>query len=250
MAASNAKLGPQGSSHPVRLWQDPGFIWGVASLCLAVFSGLSSFDLNVSQHLFTPGVGFTYAETAWVVASYKWTPLVGRSILGLLLLVVLLRPLAAFLVRRYDLGPAAQNRQQRCHHMAVIALLCALLGPGLVVEALFKQALCRPRPVQVTVFDGDRPFQAAPQIRTHPEPHRSFVSSHAAAGFWLMSLGLTAGPAWRRRWFLIGVVTGGAIGLGRILQGGHFLTDIIFAFYAVWMPCEIVAAVDRRRQRR
>ncbi|CAH0353391.1 phosphatase PAP2 family protein [Aquabacterium sp. CECT 9606] len=250
MAASNAKLVPQGQSDPFRFWQNPGFIWGVASLCLAVFSGLSSFDLNVSQQLFTPGVGFTYAETAWVMASYEWTPLVGRTILGLLLLLVLLRPWAAFLVRRYDLGPAAQDRQQRCHHMAVIALLCALLGPGLVIEAWFKQALCRPRPVQVAVFGGDSPFQAAPQRRTHPEAHRSFVSSHAAAGFWLMSLGLTAGPTWRRRWFVIGIVTGAAIGLGRILQGGHFLTDIIFAFYAVWIPCEIVAALDRRWQRR
>ena len=49
----------------------------------------------------------------------------------------------------------------------------------------------------------------------------------------LMGLGLGCGPSWRRRWFLIGTVAGAVVGLGRIMQGGHFLSDIIFAFYAV-----------------
>jgi len=32
-----------------------------------------------------------------------------------------------------------------------------------------------------------------------------------------------------------------------MMQGGHFLSDVIFAFYAVWVPSELVAALDRRR---
>jgi len=46
---------------------------------------------------------------------------------------------------------------------------------------------------------------------------------------------------------LIGLVAGSVIGFGRILQGGHFLSDIVFAFYAVWLSCELVAWIDRRR---
>ena len=133
--------------------------------------------------------------------------------------------------------------------MAAVAVLCGVLGPGLVIEVWFKNTVGRPRPVQVVEFGGDQPFHGVFQPGSNPEKHRSFVSSHAAAGFWLLSLGLTAGPVWRRRWLVIGLVTGSLIGLGRMMQGGHFLSDIIFSFYAVWIPCEIVAAVDRRRHR-
>jgi len=68
--------------------------------------------------------------------------------------------------------------------------------------------------------------------------------------FWLMSLGLTCGPLWRRRWLLIGIVAGGVVGLGRMLQGGHFFSDILFAFFTVWLSCEIVAWLDKRRRSR
>lgn len=211
-------------------------------------AGLFSLDLKVAQFFFTPGMGFTYSQYPLVLASYKWTPVVGRAVLVALLLGVLLKPLMASLFRRGCASWASPERLARLDRMAMIALTCAMLGPGLVIEGGFKQALCRPRPAQVTTFGGDQAFQAVPKLRGHAEPHRSFVSSHAAAGFWLMSLGVTAGATWRRRWLAIGVVAGAAIGLGRILQGGHFLTDIIFAFYAVWIPCEIVKALDRRKQ--
>ena len=80
----------------------------------------------------------------------------------------------------------------------------------------------------------------------NPEAHRSFCSSHAAAGFALMGLGLTCGPVWRRRWFLIGLVSGAVIGAGRIMQGGHYLSDIVFSFYAVWLTSELVAYAFKR----
>jgi lipid A 4'-phosphatase len=40
------------------------------------------------------------------------------------------------------------------------------------------------------------------------------------------------------------------VGMGRILQGGHYLSDIIFAFYVVWLSCEWVAWMDHRRTMR
>ena len=60
----------------------------------------------------------------------------------------------------------------------------------------------------------------------------------------------TARREWRRRWFLIGLVSGAVIGAGRIMQGGHFLSDVIFAFYTVWLSCELVAWIDHRRLQR
>ena len=225
------------------------WIWAALFFCVAAFAKVPSLDLMVSQQLYTPGVGFVHAQDALVLASYDWTPVIGRSVLAALVVLALMGPILARLMRRQGWGNLAAQCLGPWRRMAAVAVLCGVLGPGLVVEVWLKNTVGRPRPVQVADFGGDQPFHGVLQQGSDPATHRSFVSSHAAAGFWLLSLGLTAGPVWKRRWLLVGLVTGSLIGLGRMLQGGHFLSDIIFSFYAVWIPCEIVAALDRRRQR-
>lgn len=227
-------------------------IWAGLFFGLAAFAKLPSLDLTVtSQCCFTHDAGFAHAHHLWVRALYEGTPLIGRSILAFLAVFALVSPLLAGLMRHQDRPALAERCLGPWRRMAVVAVICGVLGPGLVVEVWFKNTVGRPRPVQVAAFGGDEAFRGALQWGgPDPEHHRSFVSSHAAAGFWLMSLGLTSGPLWRRRWLFIGLASGGLIGMGRMLQGGHFLSDIIFAFYAVWVPCEIVMALDRWQQRR
>ena len=45
----------------------------------------------------------------------------------------------------------------------------------------------------------------------------------------LAAIGLLGTPARRRRWAHIGLAAGLVIGAGRVLQGGHFLSDILVA---------------------
>jgi lipid A 4'-phosphatase len=40
---------------------------------------------------------------------------------------------------------------------------------------------------------------------------------------------------------LVGLIVGSTVGMGRIMQGGHYLSDVVFAFYVVWLSCEGVA---------
>ncbi|MBC7700136.1 phosphatase PAP2 family protein [Aquabacterium sp.] len=230
--------------------EEARWIWAVLLFCLAAFAKWPNLDMMVSKQLYVPGQGFIHAQNALVQASYDWTPLIGRTILAGLVVLALLGPLLARLLRGQDLARLAAQCRGPWRRMAAVAVLCGVLGPGLVIEVWFKNTVGRPRPVQVATFGGDQSFHGVFQPGPEPKTHRSFVSSHAAAGFWLLSLGLTAGPVWRRRWLVIGLVTGSLIGLGRMMQGGHFLSDIVFSFYAVWIPCEIVAALDRRQRRR
>lgn len=225
------------------------WIWGLFFFCVAAFAKVPSLDLLASDYFYTPGPGFTHARHLLVLASYDWTPLIGRIILAALIVMALLSPVVAYLMRRQGREKTAQQWLGPWRRMAVMAVLCGVIGPGLVVEVWLKDTVGRPRPVQVTDFGGDQLFHGAFQPGPDPDQHRSFVSSHAAAGFWLLSLGLTFGPTWRRRWLLIGLATGSLIGLGRMMQGGHFLSDIVFSFYAVWIPCEIVAALVNRQAR-
>jgi lipid A 4'-phosphatase len=62
----------------------------------------------------------------------------------------------------------------------------------------------------------------------------SFVSGHAAVGFALMSIGMLSIRKRRRFWLAIGLIAGGAVGLARIAQGGHFFSDVVFSLIAVW----------------
>ena len=246
LAAVASKAAPERSSvvgEPAR------WIWAGFFFCVAAFAKVPTLDLAASESFYTQGVGFVHARDAVVLASYDWTPLVGRLILAALIMMALLSPLAACLLRRQGREKLAQQCLGPWRRLAVVAVLCGVIGPGLVVEVGLKDSVGRPRPVQVAEFGGDQLFHGAFQPGPDPDQHRSFVSSHAAAGFWLLSLGLTCGPVWRRRWLLIGLVTGGLIGLGRMMQGGHFLSDIIFSFYAVWIPCEVVAALMNRKAR-
>ena len=118
--------------------------------------------------------------------------------------------------------------------IAVFLLLSLSLGPGLLVNVLLKDQLGRPRPVQTVNFGGVhehvRPFVPSKACYRNC----SFVSGHASMGFYLLSLAFVV-PQCRRKWVGIGLITGGAIGVVRMAQGGHFLSDVVFAFFAVYI---------------
>lgn len=222
-------------------------LWAGLFFALAIYAKFPGLDLLVSAHYYDPERGFFQRNNPVVLALYDWTPWIGRALVLALAWFALLAPLLARRWTARGQTEVAARMRGPWRHLATVSVCCALLGPGLVIEGVLKNTVGRPRPVQVEQFGGTDVYQGPLAIGSAPERNRSFVTSHAAVGFWLMSLGLTCGAVWRRRWLLIGIVTGSIIGLGRIMQGGHFLSDVIFAFYAVWLSCELVAWLDRRR---
>ena len=227
---------------------DTRLLWALFFFCVAVFAKFPALDLIVSSRYFDADRGgFLHAQAPLVLWLYDWTPPIGRGLALLAALHALLAPWLARALRASGKADAARRCEGPWRHVSTVFVCAALLGPGLVIEGVFKNTVGRPRPVQVEAFGGPQAFQGPFAVGENPGSHRSFCSSHAAAGFALMGLGLTCGATWRRRWLLIGLVSGAVIGAGRIMQGGHFLSDVIFSFYAVWMSCELVAWLDRRR---
>lgn len=229
---------------------DTRLIWAVFFFVLAVYAKFPAVDLIVSSRYFDAARGFIHAQDTLVLWLYDWTPPIGRGLALMAGLHAWLAPLIAMGLSAAGHPEAARRCRGPWRHVSIVFLCAALLGPGLIIEGIFKNTVGRPRPVQIEAFGGTATFQGPFARGDNPEAHRSFCSSHAAAGFALMGLGLTCGPVWRRRWFLIGLVSGAVIGAGRIMQGGHFLSDVIFAFYTVWLSCELVAWLDQRRLRR
>ena len=226
---------------------DTRLIWAGLFFAVAAFIQFPQLDLQIASHYYRPELGFIYSQDPVVLALYNWTPWIGRILVLAMFLFWLFNKPISHLLQRQGRPDWSERSKGPWRHMAAITVICALLGPGLVIEGVLKNVMGRPRPVQVIELGGTDPFHGPFQPGPDPSHHRSFVSSHAAAGFALMSLGLTCGPVWRRRWLLISIVAGSVIGLGRMMQGGHFFSDILFCFYAVWLSCELVRVLDRRR---
>lgn len=107
-------------------------------------------------------------------------------------------------------------------------VLSGALGPGLLVNAGFKDHWQRARPYQVENFGGTQQFTRAGVMTDQCSNNCSFVSGHVACGFFFASLMLLH----RRRqvaWALIGTSAGLLIGFARMANVAHWLSDVLWA---------------------
>ena len=114
---------------------------------------------------------------------------------------------------------------------AIFILLLLALGPGLVVNVLLKGELGRPRPRQIVEFGGEHQFTQCWQPGAGGS-NSSFPSGHAAIAFFLMApwFVLRDGKKRYAKAFLItGLLFGTLVGIARILQGGHFVSDVLWS---------------------
>lgn len=120
----------------------------------------------------------------------------------------------------------------------LIYLLAALaIGPGLIVNVVLKDNWGRARPEDVIQFGGASVFTPAFAISSQCHHNCSFVSGHAAMGFYFIAFGFSRNTVCRKRrslLILLAGIYGAVVGMVRILQGGHFLSDIVFAFFIIY----------------
>lgn len=208
----------------------------VAGLCLApVFLAFPSIDLSVAALGFEPGNGFpANREPPWTT--------VRPIIYGSMYVVIgaTLVALAWRLLSRWTPKPPAFLPSTRT---ALYVLLCVAIGPGLVVNALLKENWGRPRPAQIEDFGGTNRFAPPFLMSDQCARNCSFVSGEAAAAFSLVALGLALPRRSRVRPAALvaaGLAFGAAAGFVRIMQGGHFLSDVV---YAGLITCFVCAAL-------
>ena len=194
----------------------------VLMLCAYVFLLWPHLDLSVST-LFYAGNGNFPANEYWFVNwVYVGVPWVARLFFVFAIAVILLS----------IFSPLKINRRQWRRASAFITVV--VLGIGLLVHSFLKDGMGRPRPRDVQTFAGPVHFVPAFTPSNFCATNCSFVSGHAAVGFSLISLGMFGVRRRQRFWFFAGVITGTLIGAVRIAQGGHFLSDVVFSFVAIW----------------
>lgn len=193
------------------------------------FELFPALDLKVSALFYANG-HFYWASDIFSMLIYKLF-----LYLKYLLIPILLCPLI-WLYRR-KLRASYQQRIWR-KRLLFLALVLAI-GPGFITNIILKDhSFGRPRPIQVSEFGGSDQF--SPALHYSGQCHRncSFVSGHAALAFYLIALAWILG---KRRLLYAGIALGLLVGLVRIIQGGHFLSDVIFAFWVDYLTCAILA---------
>lgn len=115
----------------------------------------------------------------------------------------------------------------------------ALIGQVAIVGQGLKEHYGRSRPIDVQPFNGEKRFTPALQPADQCETNCSFVSGHVAEAAFMMVFGWLGPLRARRRWLKIAAVLSAIMIVARMIPGGHFLSDGVFAFlityWSLWL---------------
>lgn len=131
--------------------------------------------------------------------------------------------------------------------IGLFLVLFMVLGPGLVVNVVFKDHWGRPRPDDIINFGGTKTFHQAWEIG-EPGQGGSFPSGHASVGFFMMAPFFILKNSHRKMayGFLgLGIAFGFFMGAARIVQGGHFLSDVVWSGLMTYLTGFTLAYVFR-----
>ena len=214
-----------------RLWP----AWLLLLTCVLLFLVWPGLDLIVTQAFFDPvRQQFPANALPWVKWVYDDTPVINQW-LGLIMV-------SALLLQWFRPGwPGLRTRRSMCAWLLVVCV-----GLGFTVDWVLKDHFGRPHPYQTHVFTGDQDFVPAFHYRPLCEVNCSFVSGHAAGGFVWMAWGMWGRRKRRQAWLLAGVAAGSFIGAARVMQGGHFLSDVVFSGWVIWLSMQVIRSIWMR----
>ncbi len=201
----------------------------------AIFYFYPSIDLDTSSLFYKEGEGFYLKDRLWVYLVYKAVPLTCFAFVFVAIF---------FSIKEYI---STKSINPKHYKKIIYVTLVCLIGPGFIVHNVFKDNFGRPRPHQIEQFGGSSQFQRAFVISNECKRNCSFPSGHASVGFMFFALAfLYTGK--KRLWLSsLAIFLGLGIGLVRIIQGGHFLSDVIFAGIVVYATAYVLDIIIKPR---
>ncbi len=196
------------------------------TLCaVLIFPFFPEIDIWFTN-LFYDG-SFYLNDELWVQFFYRYAPLFA-VIVGIIALILLL-------VSHFSKKEPFKVKKVVWGYL----LLALLVGPGLVVNVIFKNNWGRARPHQTVIFGGEKKFTPAFVMTDQCKRNCSFSSGHAAAGFFFIALALLA-RSHKKFYLFLAILFGAMVGFGRIVQGAHFLSDVVFSFIFVYIVSNVL----------
>lgn len=115
--------------------------------------------------------------------------------------------------------------------IALFLVLFLLISPGLITYCVLKDNWGRPRPRHIENFGGQEKFLPV-WVKGVSGKGASFPSGHASIGYFLLSPFFFLRRHAKRgaAFFLfVGISYGTLMGIGRMVQGAHFPSDVLWA---------------------
>jgi lipid A 4'-phosphatase len=193
---------------------------GLAFVTTPVF-WLTNLDWQAAALFYRPehGGGDWPLQNWWLWRFlYNYGPLLTYLVLAGALLIVLCG---------YGLPELARWRRPALYVLMVIAL-----GPGLVINVVFKDHWGRPRPVHVGEFGGQ--YAYVPPLQRVNTPQKSFPCGHCTIGYMFFALYFLS----RKRkafYFILTLTLALMIAIARMSAGGHFISDVLWSGYLVFL---------------
>jgi lipid A 4'-phosphatase len=196
-------------------------LWGlpiaVGLAAGAVLLARPEIDLAVARLFYAPNAGFVGERLVWVRVLREAFVVLYFGSIGLCLAGLTLiwrgRPQWLSLGKTEWLFLAA----------------CLAAGPGLVANLILKDQWGRARPRHILELGGAKAFTPPLVLADQCRRNCSFVSGEASSTYVTFYAAAVLIPQWSATLVVVGTVAGLATGLIRMSQGGHFLSDVVFA---------------------
>lgn len=178
----------------------------------------TNLDISISALFYSSDNGFYMKNTnPWqFLYDYGNIPPLGMAICGLILFIL---SFFAYGIRRY-------------RKTGLFMIIFMIIAPGLIVNTVFKDHYGRPRPRQIVQFSGEQNFLPL-WDKGEAGEGKSFPSGHAAVGFYLFApfffLWGNTDKRWGLLFLMLGIGYGLLMGIGRIIQGAHFPSDVLWS---------------------
>lgn len=190
----------------------------IIGIILIIFPAI---DIAVSNYFYSTSKGFIHAGEDWVEIIFRGVPILSW-IISISLCIGIFHKFIG-----------SKIKSETLKSPLIFLLIALILGPGLTVNGILKENFGRARPREVVEFGGNKDFSTAAKPVAHCSTNCSFSSGHASMGYYFTSLVFIAPPQYQALAFAGGFTFGSVIGLGRIVQGGHFFSDVIFSFLVI-----------------
>jgi membrane-associated PAP2 superfamily phosphatase len=216
----------------------PPLLWPmVALIALTAVLRFTDLDFIVTDAFYVDAVGFPFKHTFVARLLHDLCPV----IVGMVVLYFAVAMIGA----RWSRGLASQRV------VASFLLVSMALGPGLIVNTIFKGHFGRPRPSEVTRYGGEQEYRRVWEWGARVG--QSFPSGDASIGFYF---GVPAFLVWKRnpragrRFLLVGLLVGAVFGLSRIAQGAHWTSDVLWSAGFVYLGGYVTGEIFDRAGRR
>lgn len=202
-------------------------LWVLIPLLLLVAATLlfrsTNLDLGLQTAIYRAG------NNSWELGKHPfWSAIYDYGNIPAILVIV--GSLAGLLVA------TRSDRVRRWRRVFLYCILLHVVAPGIITNALLKEYWDRPRPREVLGLGGHREFEKVLNLGSQIEG-KSFPCGHATigfvffGGFFLLRRSLRP---WAEAMFYFSLAFGGLIGAARMVQGGHFASDVVWSCAICW----------------